>query len=122
MSVKRPMRYRVGSVQEWNEGGCRVVEVGGRRIGVVRVDREFFALRNRCPHKGAPLCEGTVGGTFLPSEPSDYRYGMENRVLRCPWHGWEFDLVTGRSLFQPEDVRVKTYPVTVEGDDVFLHL
>jgi nitrite reductase (NADH) small subunit len=84
------------------------------------VDDEFFAVRNKCPHRGAPLCEGTVGGTFLTSRPNEYVFGMENRVLRCPWHGWEFDLRTGRSLFQPDEVRVKTYRVTVEDGVVFL--
>ena len=116
------MRYRVGSAEEWGDEGCRVVSVRGRRIGILRVDGDFFALRNECPHKGAPLCEEKVSGTFLPSRPNDYVYGMEDRVLRCPWHGWEFDLTSGRSLFQPDEVKVKVYPVTVEAGDVFLHM
>jgi nitrite reductase/ring-hydroxylating ferredoxin subunit len=114
------VRYRVGSIEDWGGGPCRVVLVQGREIGVVHVDDEFFAVRNKCPHRGAPLCEGTVGGTFLTSRPNEYVFGMENRVLRCPWHGWEFDLRTGRSLFQPDEVRVKTYRVTVEDGVVFL--
>jgi nitrite reductase (NADH) small subunit len=118
----RSVRYRVGSVEEVRDEGCRVVTVQGRRIGVLSVAGEFFAVRNQCPHKGAPLCEGTVGGTFLPSQPNDYVYGMENRVLRCPWHGWEFDLATGNSLFQPNDVKVRVYRVTVENGDVLLHV
>jgi len=116
------MRYRVATLDDWGERDCRVVTVQGRQIGIVRVDGEFFALRNTCPHKGAPLCEGTVSGTFLPSQPNDYVYGMDNRVLRCPWHGWEFDLRTGRSLFQPDEVSVKTYRVTVEDGAVILHV
>ncbi|HEX2236592.1 MAG TPA: Rieske 2Fe-2S domain-containing protein [Actinomycetota bacterium] len=116
------MRYRVGSVHELTSERCRVVIVAGREIGVLRVGSGFFAVRNACPHKGAPLCEGTVGGTFLPSRPNEYVFGMEDRVLRCPWHGWEFDLATGKSLFQPDEIRVKVYRVTVEDDDVILHL
>jgi nitrite reductase (NADH) small subunit len=116
------VRYRVGSVDELRHEGCRIVSVEGRGIGILSVAGEFFAVRNRCPHRGAPLCAGTVGGTFLPSAPNEYRYGMENRVLRCPWHGWEFDLATGKSLFQPDEVRVKVYRVTVEDGDVFLHV
>ena len=98
------------------------MSVRGIRVGVLSVDGQFFALRNKCPHKGAPLCEGTVGGTFLPSRPNEYVYGMDNKVIRCPWHGWEFDLTTGKSLFEPDDVRVKVYRVSVENGDVFLHL
>jgi nitrite reductase (NADH) small subunit len=116
------VRYRVASIEKWGEESCRVVMVRGRAIGVLRVGDEFFALRNKCPHRGAPLCEGTVSGTFLPAQPHDYDYGLENQVLRCPWHGWEFDLRTGRSLFQPDEVWVKTYRVTVEDGEVFLHV
>jgi len=116
------MRHRVCSVDEIRAEGCRVADVRGRRICVLSVDDRFYALRNQCPHKGAPLCAGTVTGTFLPSLPGEYVYGMEKRVLRCPWHGWEFDLETGRSLFQPDDVRVKVYRVTVEDDDVVLYV
>ncbi|HZP80657.1 MAG TPA: Rieske 2Fe-2S domain-containing protein, partial [Chthonomonadaceae bacterium] len=41
-------------------------------------------------------------------------WGREGEILRCPWHGWEFDLLTGRSLFNPHKIRVRTYEVTVE--------
>ena len=116
------MRYRVGSAEELRSSGRRVVTIQGRQIGIIAVDGRFVALRNKCPHRGAPLCEGTIDGTFLASAPGEFVYGMENRVLRCPWHGWEFDLDTGRSLFQPDEVRVKTYRVSVEDGEVFLDL
>ena len=116
------MRYPVGSAKELSAEGCRVVTVQGRSIGILSVEGELFAVRNQCPHRGAPLCEGTVSGTFLPSRPNDYQWGMEGKVLRCPWHGWEFDLTTGRSLFQPDEVRVKLYRVTIEDGEVILHI
>jgi len=53
----------------------------------------------------------------LPSKPGEYRWGREGEVLRCPWHGWEFDITSGRSIFNPHRVRVRTYEVTVEPDD-----
>jgi nitrite reductase/ring-hydroxylating ferredoxin subunit len=111
----------VGPVEELRREGCRVVEAEGRRIAVLSVDDRFFALRDRCPHKGASLCLGTVSGTFLPSAPQEYRYGKDNMVLRCPWHGWEFDLETGQSLLQPDDVAVRVYRVTVDSGTVILH-
>lgn len=116
------MRYRVGSAEELRAEGSRVVTVRGQAIGVLSAGDRFLAIRNRCPHRGAPLCEGTVGGTFIASQPNEYVYGMEGRVLRCPWHGWEFDVATGRSLFEPNRVRVKVYQVTVEDGDVILHV
>lgn len=116
------LKYPVGAVEDVRSEGRRVIEVQGRRIGVVSVGDRFFAVRDRCPHRGAPLCEGTLGGTLLPSEPDDYVYGLEGRVIRCPWHGWEFDLATGRSVFEPDRVAVKVYDVTVEDGIVTLHV
>ncbi len=98
-----------------------MVDVDGRRIGVLSVGDEFFAVRDRCPHRGAPVCEGIVGGTLVASPPHEYVYGRHDRVLRCPWHGWEFDLDTGRSLLEPDRVGVKTYEVTVRDGTVVLH-
>lgn len=97
-----------------------MITVHGRRIGVVSAGEDFFAFRDRCPHKGASLCEGRIGGTFVPSAPHEYVFGMDGQVIRCPWHGWEFDLRSGRSLLEPHR-GVKVYPVTVEDDIVFLH-
>lgn len=98
-------------------GSRRAVEVDGRSVCVVNAGGRLFALRNTCPHQGAALCRGTVGGTMLPSRPLEYVVGLEGLVLRCPWHGWEFRLDTGTALFDPK-VRVKVYPVEVEDGRV----
>ena len=58
---------------------------------------------------------------FVPAEPHELVYGKHDRVIRCPWHGWEFDLETGRSLLEPERFGLKVYPVTVEDGVVVLH-
>jgi 3-phenylpropionate/trans-cinnamate dioxygenase ferredoxin subunit len=52
----------------------------------------------------------------MPSKPGEYIWAREGEIIRCPWHGWEFDLTTGRSIFNPHRTRVKTYNVTVEPD------
>ena len=97
--------------------------VGSRSIGVFNVSGRYYALRNACPHQGAPLCRGSVTGTTLPGPPGCYDYAREGEIVRCPWHGWEFDITTGRSVFNPHKVRVRAYPVAVEraapaADDV----
>lgn len=107
----------IGRVSELPPGERRVVEVDGRSIGVFNVHGQYYALRNRCPHQGAPLCLGAIKGMALPSKPGEYLWGREGEILRCPWHGWEFDITTGRSIFNPHRMRVRTYEVTVESDE-----
>jgi 3-phenylpropionate/trans-cinnamate dioxygenase ferredoxin subunit len=107
-------RHAVCRIEELPPGSSKVFVLDRESIGVFNVEGTLYAVRNTCPHQGAPLCHGTVGGTFLPSNPHEYVYGLEGRVLRCPWHAWEFDLRTGRAIFAPDRVRIKVYPVTVE--------
>jgi 3-phenylpropionate/trans-cinnamate dioxygenase ferredoxin subunit len=110
-------RHVVCPVEELPPGARKEVEVKGRSICVFNADGRHYAIRNTCPHQGAPLCAGSVGGTMLASEPKKYVYAHERRILRCAWHGWEFDLETGGALFDPR-IRVKTYPVSVENGSV----
>lgn len=106
--------YAVGRAGEIPPGERRIVEVEGRSIGVFNVAGRFYALRNTCPHQGAPLCQGSLGGTAAPSRPGEYVWEREGEILTCPWHGWEFDVTTGRSVFNPHRMRVRSYEVTVE--------
>lgn len=107
-------RHAVCFVDELLPGERRIVEFEGRSIGVFNVHGEFHAVRNRCPHKGAPLCLGLAKGLVTGSQPYEYEITREGEILRCPWHGWEFDLQTGRSVFNPHRLRVKSYAVSVE--------
>jgi 3-phenylpropionate/trans-cinnamate dioxygenase ferredoxin subunit len=102
-------------------GSSVITSVGRISIGVFNVNGNLFAVRNICPHRGAQLCLGIVGGTMVPSKPGDFIYGREDEVLTCPWHRWEFDVRTGRSLIEPERTRVKTYRVGVENGDVVIY-
>jgi nitrite reductase/ring-hydroxylating ferredoxin subunit len=107
-------RFPVGRAEDVPPGGRRIVEVGGVKVGVFNLGDRFVAYRNHCPHQGAPVCLGRVGGTTVPSEPGEYVYGRRGRVLVCPWHGWEFDLETGDALIGH---RVRLAPVEVTVED-----
>jgi nitrite reductase/ring-hydroxylating ferredoxin subunit len=103
----------VARADELGPGQRKLVEVGGRSIGVFNVDGAYFAVRNRCPHQGGPLCEGTQFAPLAAPAPGQYDRGPDGMIIRCPWHGWEFDVRTGRSWFDPERTRVRAYPVAV---------
>jgi len=110
-------KYVVATVDEIPPGERKLVELSGRTIGVFNIEGEFFALRSRCPHQGGPLCEGTLSGLMEAPKPGQYRYSRPNEILRCPWHGWEFDLRTGQSWVDPLKTRVRKYPVLVESEE-----
>ncbi len=109
------MKHVVAMVEEIPPGGRKIVEVAGRSIGVFNLGGEFFALRSRCPHRGGPLCEGRLWGALRASVPGQYEYSPSQEVLTCPWHGWEFDVRTGRSWCEPGRLRTRAYEVTVEA-------
>lgn len=107
-------KYVVAAAGEIALGGRKLVEVGGRPVGVFNVDGQFYALLNRCPHQGGPLCTGKLWGQVQSPAPGVYESTGPGVLLRCPWHGWEFDVRTGQSWFDPERMRVRRYPVTLE--------
>jgi nitrite reductase/ring-hydroxylating ferredoxin subunit len=106
-------KHVVGSVRNLPPGSRAVVEVRGRPIVVFNIEGEYFALYDRCPHLGGPLSEGILTGLVQSDEPGTYHYSRKGEILRCPWHGWEFDVRTGRSYCRPDRVRTKAYPTEV---------
>lgn len=108
-------RHVVGTVEEIPPGQRKVVEVGGRSIGVFNVGGTYYALRNSCPHQGGPLCAGRLTGFLHADAPGAYTYTQQGEILRCPWHGWEFDVKNGQSWFDPVRTRVRSYEVRVEA-------
>jgi len=107
-------RHVVAAADEIPPGGRKIVNVRGRQIGVFNLGGEFFALINVCPHQGAKLCEGAILSQLVSDGPGDYRLDRQGEMIRCPWHCWEFDIRTGQSWCEPNDVKAKTYNVTVE--------
>jgi nitrite reductase/ring-hydroxylating ferredoxin subunit len=107
-------KHVVASVAEIPPGGRKLVNAGGRAIVVFNLAGEFFALSNRCPHRGGSLCHGQLTGLVESSEPGHYRYSRRGEIIRCPWHSWEFDIRTGKSHCDPQRLRVRNYAVSVE--------
>jgi nitrite reductase/ring-hydroxylating ferredoxin subunit len=109
--VTRQVVARAGDVAP---GTSVVVTVKGRDIGIFNLDGEYFALANRCPHAGGPLCQGRIVALVQSDGPGHYRLTRHREFLRCPWHGWEFEIRTGQSWCDPNSTRARQFAVTVE--------
>jgi len=107
-------RHVVAALRELPPGSRKLVQVDGRPIVIFNIKGELFGLLNRCPHQGGNLCDGRLIGLIESSEPGEYRFSRQGEILRCPWHGWEFDVRTGRSWCDPARIRTKSYEVAVE--------
>ena len=96
---------KVASKSEIPPGTGKVVQAGGKAIAVFNCDGAFYAIENTCKHRGGPLGEGSLSGA----------------TVTCPWHGWEYDVKTG-ACQTDHAIKVQTFPVTVQGDDVLVSI
>jgi nitrite reductase/ring-hydroxylating ferredoxin subunit len=110
-------RHIVAKTSDIPLGGNKVVTVDGREIVIFHANGEFFALLNRCPHEGAPLSHAACVAHLSSSEPGEFKRSRVGELLRCAWHGWEFDMRTGQSYCDPARIKTRSYPVTVARGD-----
>ena len=89
------------SLSDLAPGTCKAVEIGGKTIALFNVSGTVYALDNTCLHQGGPLGEGI----------------LEDDVVSCPWHMWEYNVRTGEKVDRPA-LKVATYEVRVEGNDI----
>ena len=106
-------KHVVAAVRDIPPGSRKRVMVKGRPVVVFNLDGEFFGLLDRCPHQGGSLCEGKLIGLVEAKEPGDYAYTRRGEILRCPWHGGEFDIRTGLSRIDPRRLKAPSFPVAV---------
>ncbi len=108
------VRHVIAPVEELPPGTRKFLTIDERPIAIFNIKGEFFGLLNRCPHQGAALCEGPLIGLAQSSDPGEIEYTKLGEIIRCPWHGWEFDIRTGQSYCDPKRFRARAYPVNVE--------
>ena len=104
----------VASTDELEPGEGKTLEVDGLSIALFNVNGDYYAISNRCTHKGGPLGEGFLSKD-LPT------LDEEANSVHCPWHFWEFDLETGKNPVNPE-ASVRAFDVTVTDDAVVLSI
>lgn len=121
-------QYVVGRASDLAEGGRLLVNVGGREIGIFKVDGKIHAILNRCPHRGGQLCKGEVLSFISSDGPGDFRLDGSAKYISCPWHGWEYDIETGQSWYRepvgakgPQRYRdARPFPVEIKSGEQLL--
>lgn len=112
----------VGLLDELPLDGIHRVELEGREIGIIRTTGGVYAIGNRCPHQGAPICFGKVTGTMAVSAADEYVYADDRPVVQCPWHAYEFLVDTGQSVGGVVRGRVPVFTVEVRDGRVYCRL
>jgi 3-phenylpropionate/trans-cinnamate dioxygenase ferredoxin subunit len=107
-------KYIVATADEIPSGGRKALVVKGRPIVIFNREGEYFALLDRCPHSGAKLSFGTLIGVIEASQPGEFCRSRPGEMLKCPWHGWEFDIRTGQSWCDPDATKARSFDVSVE--------
>lgn len=97
--------HRVGSAAELREGQRLLATVAGRSLVVFRLADSLVAIPAECPHNGGPICDGDLAGS----------------VVSCPWHGYNFDLLTGLCE-DDEELSLERFEVRITGDDIWVKL
>ena len=118
------MNYHICNIDDVPRGEKRAYTVKNIPIVLIRSNTgEFYAIYAICPHQRGNLAYGALGGLTEASEPGEpFRYVREGEILRCPWHGFSYDVTTGTCLTAPDTLRVKTYPVKVHDGEVYMEL
>lgn len=98
-------RIKIAAISDVPPGQGRTVEAGGKTLALFNVEGTYYALDNTCAHRGGPLGEGD----------------LEDRVVTCPWHAWQWDVTSGANVNNPA-VKVACFPVTVENGAIFIDL
>lgn len=106
-------RHVVATTDEIKPGERKVVTIAEREIVIFNLNGDYVGLLNRCPHQGGKICDGVVTGLITSDEPGKINYDRPGEIIRCPWHGWFFDLRTGKSWGEPDQVKTRKYDVEV---------
>lgn len=118
--------HAVLSSDELQEGDYVVIELEGRELGVFNISGEYYCYTNWCAHQSGPVCEGPTSGFFeatfnKETMETEYTFSREDEIIACPWHGWEFDLVTGECHSKPS-IQLISHDVYEEDGEIIVSL
>lgn len=118
--------HLVAAERDLSEGSGVLVLAGGVEVGVFKVGGRVVAYENRCAHQGGPVCIGEVMGRYEEVLGPDggsrgERFADDDLHIVCPWHGWEYDLATGRCAADRR-YSLKRYEVSVREGEVYVRV
>lgn len=116
----------LGRLDDLKARGRMVIDIDGVEIGVFFVGSDVRAYLNICPHMGGPACQGkmmprTLETVSATGQSLGLAFSKDEQHIVCPWHGYEFDVMTGRHPFDPH-VRLTPVPVRIADGEVRLTL
>lgn len=114
-----PTKHHVGPGSDLEIGESLLVEINGVEVAIYHTENGFFAMSNYCVHQGGPMCEGPVTGTVSQDSSGELTYDANQEVVKCPWHGWEFDLESGEHLSRPQ-YNQPTYEVEQQDGELYV--
>jgi nitrite reductase/ring-hydroxylating ferredoxin subunit len=98
-----PRKIRAATASEIPPGTGKELTLEGRIIALFNVEGEFFAMDGICAHAGGPVGKGQ----------------LQANIVTCPWHGWQYDVRSGENCLN-ESIRQQKFPVSVEGEEIFI--
>src|ERR1044071_7919934 len=96
----------VATIQEVRPGQMHYIDVDGLPIALANVDGTIYAFGDSCRHEGGPLSAGV----------------LIDETVTCPWHGWTYNVRTGKSIVPPIGLRIPTYPVRFDGNTIIISI
>lgn len=120
-------KHTIGNEEMLDPGEKVTLELEGRDIAVFNVDGELFAYTSWCAHQGGPCGEGNITGTYVDSSfdrenlQTQLEWGKENKILNCPWHGWEYDIETGECISK-KNRRIPSHDVEIRDGNIIVEI
>lgn len=116
----------VAKASSFEDPGRKVFDVDGTEVGIFKLGGEFYAWENRCPHLDGPACQGKILPCATEAVNDDKtsrgrEFSKTQMNIVCPWHGFEFDIRTGRHPVN-QAVRLRAVKMRLEGDDVVVSI
>ncbi|MDX8524598.1 Rieske (2Fe-2S) protein [Mesorhizobium sp. MSK_1335] len=108
-------------VAEVTIGQPKIATFGRMSVGIFQLGDGYAALLNICPHRAGLLCEGPICGTTRQTDKTEFVYERAGELVRCAWHGWEFDIRSGKCLVD-DRLKARTFPVHLDGEDLYVEL